>query len=79
MRRSLVMSADITADRLRFPHPNDFTRVFFHYFSMLRSMLRSKLRNSLKLADNISIELLQAGESLSPQEPWSSMPNEGSW
>ncbi len=29
--------------------------------------------------DNISIELLQAGESLPPQEPWSSMPNTGEW
>jgi lactoylglutathione lyase len=29
--------------------------------------------------DNISIELLQAGESLPPKEPWSSMPNTGAW
>jgi len=29
--------------------------------------------------DNISIELLQAGEPLPPQEPWSSMPNQGTW
>lgn len=29
--------------------------------------------------DNISIELLQAGEALSPQEPWKSMPNTGEW
>lgn len=29
--------------------------------------------------DNISIELLQAGEALVPQEPWTSMPNIGSW
>jgi lactoylglutathione lyase len=29
--------------------------------------------------DGISIELLQAGESLPPQEPWVSMPNTGSW
>lgn len=29
--------------------------------------------------DGISIELLQAGEHLSPQEPWLSMPNTGSW
>lgn len=29
--------------------------------------------------DNISIELLQAGESLSPKEPWTSMPNQGTW
>ncbi len=29
--------------------------------------------------DNISIELLQKGESLTPQEPWSSMSNHGHW
>jgi lactoylglutathione lyase len=29
--------------------------------------------------DNISIELLQAGQALPPAEPWASMPNTGSW
>ncbi len=29
--------------------------------------------------DNISIELLQAGPNLAPQEPWASMPNTGHW
>ena len=29
--------------------------------------------------DNISIELLQKGEPLAPEEPWASMPNTGSW
>ncbi len=29
--------------------------------------------------DNISIELLQKGESLPPQEPWASMESEGQW
>ena len=29
--------------------------------------------------DHISIELLQAGGALPPQEPWASMPNTGSW
>jgi lactoylglutathione lyase len=29
--------------------------------------------------DGISIELLQAGESLPPQEPWTSMANTGTW
>ncbi|HVV66001.1 MAG TPA: VOC family protein [Rhizomicrobium sp.] len=29
--------------------------------------------------DGISIELLQEGPSLPPQEPWLSMPNSGSW
>ncbi|MGH6951430.1 MAG: VOC family protein [Vitreimonas sp.] len=29
--------------------------------------------------DGISIELLQEGERLAPQEPWASMPNTGSW
>jgi lactoylglutathione lyase len=29
--------------------------------------------------DAISIELLQAGPALPPQEPWTSMPNVGAW
>jgi lactoylglutathione lyase len=29
--------------------------------------------------DNISIELLQRGESLPPREPWASMENSGHW
>jgi lactoylglutathione lyase len=29
--------------------------------------------------DNISIELLQKGEAMAPQEPWLSMPNSGEW
>ena len=29
--------------------------------------------------DNISIELLQSGTPLAPQEPWTSMPNTGVW
>jgi lactoylglutathione lyase len=29
--------------------------------------------------DNISIELLQKGESLAPEEPWVSMENQGHW
>lgn len=29
--------------------------------------------------DQISIELLQAGEALPPAEPWKSMPNTGQW
>jgi lactoylglutathione lyase len=29
--------------------------------------------------DNISIELLQAGDRLPPQEPWASMANTGKW
>lgn len=29
--------------------------------------------------DGISVELLQKGEALAPQEPWTSMPNVGSW
>lgn len=29
--------------------------------------------------DGISIELLQAGDHLKPQEPWASMPNSGEW
>lgn len=33
----------------------------------------------IKSPDNISIELLQQGGALSPQEPWESMENKGSW
>ncbi len=33
----------------------------------------------VKSPDGISIELLQQGEALSPSEPWTSMPNVGSW
>jgi len=29
--------------------------------------------------DGISVELLQAGPSLAPAEPWTSMPNAGAW
>jgi len=33
----------------------------------------------IRSPDNISIELLQKGEPLPPQEPWLSMPNTGVW
>jgi len=33
----------------------------------------------IKSPDNVSIELLQKGERLAPQEPWVSMENSGSW
>ena len=33
----------------------------------------------IKSPDNISIELLQAGDSLAPAEPWASMANTGNW
>ena len=33
----------------------------------------------VKTPDGISIELLQAGDALATAEPWSSMPNTGSW
>lgn len=33
----------------------------------------------IRSPDGISIELLQAGGSLPPQEPWASMANTGSW
>ena len=33
----------------------------------------------IKSPDGISIELLQAGPALTEAEPWSSMPNQGSW
>ena len=33
----------------------------------------------VRTPDNISIELLQKGGALEPQEPWASMPNTGEW
>lgn len=33
----------------------------------------------IRSPDNISIELLQRGSPLTPQEPWVSMPNTGKW
>ncbi|HXV74223.1 MAG TPA: VOC family protein, partial [Sphingomonadales bacterium] len=33
----------------------------------------------VKSPDGISIELLQKGKPLPPQEPWASMPNTGTW
>lgn len=33
----------------------------------------------VKSPDGISIELLQRGDALPPQEPWDSMENTGSW
>lgn len=33
----------------------------------------------VKSPDGISIELLQAGEALEPQEPWASMQSTGTW
>jgi len=33
----------------------------------------------IRSPDGISIELLQAGSSLPPKEPWASMPNTGNW
>ena len=33
----------------------------------------------IRSPDNISIELLQAGDNLPVQEPWLSMPNSGNW
>ena len=33
----------------------------------------------VRTPDNISIELLQEGPALPPQEPWTSMPNTGTW
>lgn len=33
----------------------------------------------IKSPDGISIELLQQGDALPPQEPWASMGNTGSW
>ena len=33
----------------------------------------------IRSPDKISVELLQEGEALPPQEPWLSMPNQGEW
>jgi lactoylglutathione lyase len=33
----------------------------------------------IKSPDGVSVELLQRGEALAPQEPWLSMQNQGSW
>lgn len=33
----------------------------------------------IRTPDNISIELLQAGDARAPAEPWASMPNTGVW
>ncbi len=33
----------------------------------------------IRTPDGISLELLQAGQALEPAEPWTSMPNVGSW
>lgn len=33
----------------------------------------------VRTPDGISIEILQAGDALAPAEPWTSMPNVGSW
>ena len=33
----------------------------------------------IRSPDGISIELLQKGERLKPEEPWASMPNTGAW
>jgi len=33
----------------------------------------------IRSPDNISVELLQKGEALPPQEPWASMANSGEW
>lgn len=33
----------------------------------------------IKSPDGVSIELLQKGDNLAPQEPWASMDNTGSW
>jgi lactoylglutathione lyase len=33
----------------------------------------------VRTPDNISVELLQAGDPLAPAEPWASMPNTGHW
>ena len=33
----------------------------------------------IRSPDNVSVELLQEGDRLAPQEPWASMENTGHW
>lgn len=53
-------------------------RLMDHGVSILRPPRDGRMA-FVRSPDQISIELLQQGESLPPQEPWVSMPNTGSW
>lgn len=53
-------------------------RLMDHGVSILRPPRDGRMA-FVRSPDQISIELLQQGESLPPQEPWVSMPNSGSW
>jgi len=45
----------------------------------INRLLRDGRMAFIRSPDNISIELLQQGDPLPPQEPWASMANTGKW
>jgi hypothetical protein len=47
--------------------------------AFLPLVTNSAVNDVIRSPDNISVELLQKGGALPPREPWSSMPNTGSW
>ena len=63
--------------------PND-SRHFGHLAYQVENIYDNRPPRCGRMAfvrspDNVSIELLQAGEALAPAEPWSSMENTGHW
>ena len=46
---------------------------------LIKAILPSRGGRSIVTPENISIELLQQGDVLAPQEPWASMKNTGEW
>jgi lactoylglutathione lyase len=61
--------------------PEDYTggRNFGHLAFEVNRPPRDGHMAFIRTPDDISIELLQKGERLAPQEPWASMKNTGSW
>ena len=53
-------------------------RLMEHGVTLLRPPRDGRMA-FVRSPDDISVELLQAGASLAPAEPWTSMPNTGSW
>lgn len=53
-------------------------RLMDHSVTILRPPRDGRMA-FVRSPDQISIELLQAGNPLPPAEPWASMPNTGSW
>jgi lactoylglutathione lyase len=54
------------------------TRLMHHGVQILRPPRDGRMA-FVRSPDQISIELLQAGAPLAPEEPWVSMPNSGTW